>query len=82
MRTALAGLAVAMSLLVACDEELPGDPAVYERIAAMTDCAELQETFDRNYDDAERREPGTTLRQIVMSYGDAADRRMREIGCY
>lgn len=77
------GLVVALAVLAYfLDEERPGDPEVYERIESMTDCAALQETFDRNMDDAERREPNTFLRDVVLSYAETADDRMREVGCY
>ena len=60
----------------------PGEPAVYERIAASADCAGLQSEFDIAMDSAERRQPGDSLREVSISYAKAADERMREVGCY
>ena len=60
----------------------PGKAEVYNRIEASTDCAELQVTFDRRIEDALRREPNTYLRAVVTGYAEAADARMREIGCF
>lgn len=60
----------------------PGLSEVYDDIAAISDCGELQAGFDRNMDDAERRQPGTHLRDVVLSYADAYDDRMRDLGCY
>jgi hypothetical protein len=62
----------------------PGNAAVYERIAAETDCAELQKEFDTaeaNHD----RDSGTgktTAAEIDTSYMEVADARMRAVGCY
>jgi len=66
---------------------LPGSPAVYEEIAASTDCAWLQETFDRNRDRYEARDPSERTQdgnpgQWEKAYAEAADDRMSEIGCY
>lgn len=55
-------------------ESRPGNPEVYERIAAETDCAELQASFDRAYSGPRR--------PWRVDYMEAADDRMREIGCY
>ena len=60
----------------------PGKAEVYAEIAAETDCAELQAGFDRNMADAERREPNTFLRDVVLSYAEAYDKQMEKIGCY
>jgi hypothetical protein len=64
--------------------ERPGAPEVYEQIEGSTDCDDLQSTFDRayrnhslaadRYDEAEMKWTG--------GYMDAADQRMRDIGCY
>jgi hypothetical protein len=68
---------------IGCTEKAPpGLPAVYEQIKAMTDCKELQETFDRNMDDVSRRAQGDSLRTISRSYAGVANERMRDIGCY
>ena len=69
------------------EEARPGNPAVYVEIAASTDCAWLQETFDRNMDRYEasdayaRQQPGNPG-TWEKAYADAADDRMREAGCY
>lgn len=61
-----------------------GSEAVYAEIAASTDCAGLQVTFDRadaNHgfavEQGDRAEMDWTL-----GYMKASDARMREIGCY
>ena len=59
-----------------------GSQDVYLRISGMTSCPELQATFDRNMDDAERRKPSDPLREITLSYARAADTRMKALGCY
>jgi hypothetical protein len=67
----------AVILLAGCGSE-PGNPDVYARINAMTDCAELQREFDQA--DANRSLP--TDDDIPIAYMKAADERMDEIGCY
>jgi hypothetical protein len=52
----------------------PGDPAVYERIERLTDCAALQ----REFDIADSGPPS----DWKVPYMEAADKRMRELGCY
>lgn len=64
------------------NERMIGNSEVYERIASMTSCTELQREFDIAYDNVEAREPGDPLREISQSYGDAAHNRMQEVGCY
>lgn len=70
-----------------------GSPAVYDEIAAETDCAELQATFDRAEATSKRDggpPRGTAFFQekygdwskIGIAYMTAADKRMRQIGCY
>ena len=59
-------------------EVKPGSPAVYERIAAMSDCDLLQNQFDTAMDSVERGYQGGW----TIAYADAADARMRAIGCY
>jgi hypothetical protein len=53
----------------------------YAEIDSSTDCDWLQETFDRagdNHDTAS----SYAEREWTLGYMDAADDRMREIGCY
>lgn len=78
---------VLLTLIPACgaesgDGDQPGQSAVYERIAALTDCAELQSEFDRASANNGREEAGSTGFEITLSYMQAADDRMREVGCY
>ena len=63
----------------------PGSPTVYAEIAAETDCGSLQESFDRA--EATSKRPGGTQnlgtwRQIGIGYMEAADARMKAVGCY
>ena len=62
----------------------PGDPAVYARIAKMTDCDALQEQFDLAERTRQREggPQGATWSEIGIAYMQAADERMREIDCY
>lgn len=60
----------------------PGNPDVYARIAVLADCRALQEEFDTAMDNAEARRPGDRLRAISLAYADAADDRLRSLGCY
>lgn len=64
------------------NERTIGNPAVYERISSSRNCTALQEEFDVAMDNAEARESGDPLRDISLSYANAANNRMREIGCY
>jgi hypothetical protein len=64
--------------------EVKGNPAVYQRINAMTDCAAIQVEFDtaeanhrRDLDSGE-----LDLAVIDTSHMSAADERMRAINCY
>lgn len=64
--------------------ERPGSAAVYAEIAAETDCARLQEMFTTAADNAERLQDADrfTDARVPMGYMDAADDRMRDVGCY
>jgi peptidyl-tRNA hydrolase len=65
-------------------ESRPGNPKVYARIEAMTDCGQLQEQFDiaeaNQFRDIDRGR--TDLAEASTAYMQAADERMREVGCY
>lgn len=88
----LVGLAALVITLIAMEtsepgssttgDTRPGSPAVYDEIATTTDCGELQAGFDRNMDDAEQREPGDPLRDVVLSYAEAYDAQLEAAGCY
>lgn len=62
----------------------PGSPAVYQQIAAETDCAALQATFDRSEanGNAARARGNLAMAKITTTYMGDADDRMRAIGCY
>lgn len=66
----------------ATSNDRPGDPSVYAQIRSTTDCGELQATFDRAADNNDRYEGGEHLHRVTLSYMEAADDRMRSIGCY
>ena len=58
-----------------------GDPAVHQRIAALTDCKAVQaelDTASANHDRASTQ----AAREASTAYMATADDRMREIGCY
>jgi hypothetical protein len=61
----------------------PGSPEVYKRIAAMTDCAAIQQERDTADANAKRdRERGRPdLAEIAASYRSAAEVRMEDFGC-
>jgi hypothetical protein len=68
----------------ASHEPPAGDPAVYAEIYNSTDCAKLDDTANRNLDDAERRlanDSNDPLAHVVSSYAIAAARRMETLGC-
>lgn len=56
---------------------------MYERIAKLTDCAELQAAFDRAEVTSQRPggPQGATWSEIGIAYMQAADDRMRKVGC-
>lgn len=64
------------------NSEVQGNPDVYERIEAETDCGVLQSEFDQAMNNAEARQPGDPLRDISLDYADAANARLEEVGCY
>ncbi|HWC11810.1 MAG TPA: hypothetical protein VG455_11360, partial [Acidimicrobiales bacterium] len=74
-------LVIAVGLSLGADEK-PGNPDVYRRIEATTDCAVLQAEFELAMDHAERRQPGDPLRKVSLAYAKAADERLGEVGCY
>lgn len=88
MRLAAAAiLAITLLAAVGCttngdESSHPGNPAVYERIASLTDCAALQREFDTAMDNSEARPALDPAGEISQSYGEAANDRMRSIGCY
>jgi len=55
---------------------------VYKGILSMTDCKKLQEQFDLASNNNNRASPGTSQFRMAMGYMQAADGRMRSIGCY
>ena len=59
----------------------PGNPAVYQRIAAETDCATLHADFDQAAANHDAAAPGSEQATWSTNYMAAADARMRQIGC-
>lgn len=61
-----------------------GNPAVYAEIAAETNCSKLQAMFDQADANGklERRRHNLAMAEVTTSYMEAADQRMRQIGCY
>ena len=78
----LAGCGSSSDPAVENNERTVGNPAVISRIENSTSCTELQREFDIAMDNAEAREPGDPMRDLSMTYANAADNRMGEIGCY
>lgn len=87
MRRVLAVLAVSV-VVVACGAASPtarpGSSAVYERIAAMTDCRALQQEFDMADSNHKRDLAAGRTEQATWStaYMKAADERMKAMKCY
>lgn len=78
----LAALAIVFLAACAGDSARPGNPAVYDRIGGLTDCAMLQTEFDLAMTNHDRAPAGTEERRWTLAYAQAADDRMRKIGCY
>jgi hypothetical protein len=62
-------------------ENKPGDPAVYDRIESLTDCETLQGEFKIAMNNTEARLAADPLRDVSLSYAEAALDRMTELGC-
>lgn len=75
---ALAFVAYVLVVISLQEREPVGNPAVFARISSLTDCAALQDEFD--VADGNRRFGADNRAQLA--YMDAADERMRELGCY
>ena len=60
----------------------PGSAAVYQRIESSRNCVALQREFDVAMTNAEAREPGHPLRAMSITYAEAANNRMKEVGRY
>ena len=60
----------------------PGNPAVYQRIAAETDCTRLQTELDTASASHDRADPGSDTAIAATGYMRAADARMRALGCH
>jgi len=87
MRRVLAALAASI-VIVACGgaspAARPGSSAVYERIAALTDCRALQQEFDTADANQRRDLAAGRTEQATWStaYMKAADERMKTLKCY
>jgi len=72
---------VAALALTACNGEMvvePGDPAVYERIEAATDCNALKEEVEQY---VASRVNDADLREAHVAYALAGRRRLSELDC-
>lgn len=91
MKNLTALSAIVAALVAGCggneaEESRPGLAAVYASIEAETDCATLQETFDRNMDryelrDVDLRTQAGSPGEIEFSYANAAQDRIADLGC-
>jgi hypothetical protein len=59
----------------------PGNPAVYQRIEAESDCSALQREFDTAMDNFDRAEPGSDARKWSLAYAEAAEKRRQQLSC-
>lgn len=80
-RRFLACVGAAALVLLGCSEEQPGSAAVYDRIAGLDDCAALQQEFDTASASRDRAEPGSEQAEAALSYMEAANDRLQELGC-
>lgn len=62
----------------------PGNPAVYERIAALSDCRALQQEFETADANGKRHRAAgeTDQAKWTTAYMAAADERMKALRCY
>lgn len=60
----------------------PGELAVYERIAELTDCAAVQGEFDTASANFDRVQAGSPEAQVSLDYMRVADERLAELDCY
>lgn len=63
------------------EQEQVGEPAVFARIKALTDCAEIQAEFETAFGNSEKAEPGTARHEAAVAYMDAANDRLEAVGC-
>lgn len=83
-RALLPILAAALVVSVGCAPEpgeRAGDPDVYRRLSAATDCAFLQRQFDDAMDRVEQLPPASPKREAPMGYASTAMERMQELDC-
>ena len=82
---AISAAVIASCALVGCGGEAsdqPGSPAVYDRIAGLTDCSALQHEFDVASTNHDRASAGSRQAQTAAAYMEAADDRMKQLDCY
>jgi hypothetical protein len=59
----------------------PGSQAVYQQIAADTDCASVQAAFNQAYSDNQAAPPGSNGKAWTLGYMEAAQARLVVLGC-
>lgn len=59
----------------------PGSQAVYQRIAADTDCAAIQAEFDQAYADNQAAPALSTGKEWTLGYMEAAQARLKALHC-
>lgn len=62
-------------------EQYGGQASVYDEISRETDCAALQETFDRAAANNTTAEAGSAEQRYTLGYMTAAEERRQELGC-
>ncbi len=89
MRGAVVAVLVVAVVVAGCGGQespgqQPGNPAVYQRIEQETDCVTLQGEFDQAEQTSQRPggPEGATWSEIGIAYMQAAEARMREVGCH
>jgi len=85
---ALIPFAIAVTVLVGgCGDtgdktsDRPGNPAVYDRIDAMSSCDDLQHEFDVAMANHDRAPSGSDKRSTSLAYAQAAQARMEAVKC-
>lgn len=79
--TVLVAAVVATAGCAPAPGEREGNPAVYRRLTAETDCEFLQREFDEAMDRVESLPPDSPRREAPMGYATTAMDRMVELDC-
>ena len=88
MKRLLIMIVIAMTVFTACEASDPYDgegivaQSAMDAIKTNSDCADLQATFDRNWELTQSSDAGSLNHKRGGKFMTAADARMGEAGCY